>query len=290
VTVAAFYYQGNDWNKLSDDIMIDIATNAYIKLLKTDPEHLSASTELSERITAIAHSSERTYAQIHAAADEIAEKYNLPYGIALPSISEESQYNPILARGTPLSHTTTVNMTELAMRLRAQKQVVRNSWEQLGDRSVVVIQTEDGPMVYWENHAGNRARKFIHGIEARMESSMTAEAELKAINLLKTKVTERQFRCYMLNNAFVERSPKSDLFYFFRKGLPVIAFSYHGYEAGKILACLCIHPYGYFEFTHAGVMCPTDEVIGQLLLMRASEKKFWAKAGQWSPSDPRSGL
>jgi hypothetical protein len=123
-----------------------------------------------------------------------------------------------------------------------------------------------------------------------MDSRLSAESEFKALELLKTKVSESQFRCYMLNGAFPEQSKKSDLFYFFRKGLPVIAMSWHGSPQGRILAALCLHPYGYYEYTHAGVMTPTDEVISQLMLMRANEKKFWAKSGQWTAADPRSGL
>ena len=37
---------------------------------------------------------------------------------------------------------------------------------------------------------------------------------------------------------------------------------------------------GYYGNTWAGVMCPTDEVIAHLLMMRGSEEKFWANANQ----------
>ena len=288
-----FRIQGDSgkWDELSDDIVIDITTQLYCKVFNVTPEQVSVQAELAERIEALALCEKRTSDAIESAANEIAEKYELPYGMALPALSGENAHYPILAHGTPLSHIDMPHNTELAQQLRQRRKLsVRNSWEQLGDRSIAVVDSTDGPMAYWEYHSGNRVRKFMDGITARMDSQLSTDAEMKAIELLKSKVTASQFRCYMLNGAFPERSPKSDIHYFFRKGLPVIAISWHGYPGGRILACLCIHPYGYYQFTHAGVMCPTDEVIGQLLLMRANEKKFWAKSGQWGASDPRSGI
>lgn len=283
-------YQGNDWNRLSDNIILDDIITLYCKAFKIDPEQLSASQELSERLSGMAHRTERTAQSIYEEGNDIAEKYDLPYGIALPSLGTEQMHVPVLAYGTTFSHVDIPGRTELAQRLIERGRTVRNSWERLGDRSISVVNTTDGPMAYWEYHAGNRVRKFLDGVSARMDSQMSTEAEEKALELLKSKITPSQYRCYVLCNCFPERSKRSDIFYFFRKGLPVLALSWHGYPEGRILACLCLHPYGYYRGTHAGVMTPTDEVIGQLLLMRANEKKFWAKSGQWSASDPRSGI
>ena len=283
--------QGSDWNSLSDNIILDDVITFYCKRLKVDPEELSASEDLSERISALAWKTIRSRDDIFSAANDVAEHYDLPYGVALPSINEDTTYNVVLARGTPLSHQANLNrLTEHAQRLEQRNYRVRNCWEQLGDQSISVVDTDKGPLALWEYHAGNRGRKWIDGLAARMDSSLTTEAEEKALALLKTKVTASQYRCYMLNNGFPEQSKRSEIFYFFRKGLPVIALSYHGYPNGRIIACLCLHPYGYYDGTHAGVMTPTDEVIGQLLLMRANEKKFWGKSGQWSVKDPRSGI
>lgn len=284
-------YQCSDWDKLSDNIIIDDITELYCKTFKVDPEDLSASEELSQRIGALALKTPRTRDDLFAAANEVAEYYDLPYGFALPSVSEERLHDVVLAHGTPLSHNSELNrFTEHSQRLAKRGYTIRNAWEQLGDRSVSVVNTTEGPMALWQYHAGNRGRKWIDGLAARMDSPLTAEAEERAIALLKTKITDSQYRCYLLNNAFVEQSKRSEIFYFFRKGLPVVALSYHGYPEGRIIACLCLHPYGYFEATHAGVMTPTDEVISQVLLMRANEKKFWGKSGQWSVKDPRSGM
>jgi hypothetical protein len=77
--------------------------------------------------------------------------------------------------------------------------------------------------------------------------------------------------------------------YLFRKGKPTIAL--HQSEAGTHLLCaLCLHPIGYYGDTWAGVMCPTDEVIAHLLMMRGSEEKFWANANQHPLDHPAAGV
>ena len=114
--------------------------------------------------------------------------------------------------------------------------------------------------------------------------------ELKAIELLRSRITESQFNSYMLNGCFPERSPRSDLFYVFRKGLPTLVLSYHKSEEGNVIAALCMHPMGYYQYTFAGVMTPTDEVIAHLLTMRSDERRYWAKSGQWPVTDLRAGV
>jgi hypothetical protein len=127
-------------------------------------------------------------------------------------------------------------------------------------------------------------------LTTRMESHLSVEAELRARESLKAKITEAQWKCYVLNDAFIEHSPRSDLHYIFRKGYPTIALTFHGSPEGRAIAALCLHPMGFFQYTHAGLMTPTDEVICHLLMMRADEHKFWAKSGQWRVTDTRSGI
>jgi hypothetical protein len=183
--------------------------------------------------------------------------------------------------------------TEMAEDLTTRlRQSVRNSWHTLGDKSVCIVDTEQGPMAFPEYDAGNRLRKIIRGNEVRHYAHQTAAAEFKAMESLKTRISESQFDSYVLSGIFPERSKRSDIWYFFRKGYPTLAVSFHGkFEGvGKVLAALCLHPLGYYAGTHVGLMCPTDEVIAHLLMMRADEHKFWAKSGQWSASDTRSGI
>ena len=56
------------------------------------------------------------------------------------------------------------------------------------------------------------------------------------------------------------------------------------------LCALCLHPIGYYGDTWAGVMCPTDEVIAHLLMMRGSEEKIWANSNQHPVDHPNAGV
>jgi hypothetical protein len=38
---------------------------------------------------------------------------------------------------------------------------------------------------------------------------------------------------------------------------------------------LCMHPIAYYEDSWAGAMCPTDDVIAALMMMRGDEPMFW---------------
>ena len=96
-------------------------------------------------------------------------------------------------------------------------------------------------------------------------------------------------RLYLLTGHFAEICKRSGLTYLFRKGRPTIAlrrdehFSY-------ALCALCLNPIGYHGDTWAGVMCPTDEVIAHLLMMRGSEEKYWANANQHPIDRPAAGV
>ena len=77
--------------------------------------------------------------------------------------------------------------------------------------------------------------------------------------------------------------------YLFRKGRPTVAL--REVEEGSYPLCaLCLHPIGYYGETWAGVMCPTDEVIAHLLMMRGSEEKYWANANQHPVDHPAAGV
>lgn len=75
----------------------------------------------------------------------------------------------------------------------------------------------------------------------------------------------------------------------FRKGRPTIAIR-QTEEYSRALCALCLHPIGYYGDTWAGAMCPTDEVIAHLLMMRGSEEKYWANANQHPVDRPAAGV
>lgn len=115
------------------------------------------------------------------------------------------------------------------------------------------------------------------------------EAEEKALKKLADLIPEELFELYLLTGHFPEMSKRSKLTYLFRKGRPTIVLRETD-EGSYDLCALCLHPIGYYGDTWAGVMCPTDEVIAHLLMMRGSEEKFWANANQHPLDRPAAGL
>jgi len=115
------------------------------------------------------------------------------------------------------------------------------------------------------------------------------EAESKAMSKLAAMITPHAMRTYCMTGMFLESSQRSKVTYLFRRLRPTLALSG---ATGKmrILCALCLHPIGYYDGTHAGVMVPTDEVLAHLTWMRGDEKKFWAQANQHAPNDPNAGL
>ena len=115
------------------------------------------------------------------------------------------------------------------------------------------------------------------------------EAEQKAQKKLASLIPENLFEIYLLTGHFSEISKRSQVTYLFRRGRPTIALRED--EVGSTVLCaLCLHPIGYYGDTWAGVMCPTDEVIAHLLMMRGSEEKYWANANQHPLDRPAAGL
>lgn len=115
------------------------------------------------------------------------------------------------------------------------------------------------------------------------------EAEQKALKKLASLIPDHLFELYQLTGHFPETSKRSNVTYLFRKGRPTIALREHE-EYTHALCALCLHPIGYYAETWAGVMCPTDEVIAHLLMMRGSEEKFWANANQHPIDRPSAGV
>ena len=115
------------------------------------------------------------------------------------------------------------------------------------------------------------------------------EAEQKAQKKLASLIPQHLFELYVLTGHFPEISKRSQITYLFRKGRPTIALR-QSEKGSSPLCALCLHPIGYYGDTWAGVMCPTDEVIAHLLMMRGSEEKFWANANQHPVDRPTAGV
>ncbi len=115
------------------------------------------------------------------------------------------------------------------------------------------------------------------------------EQEMKALVLLSEHLSPHQFKQYLLTGMFLEKSPRSQVHYVFRRLRPTVALSERGGEL-RILAALCLHPIAYYEGSWAGAMCPTDDVIAHLMLMRGAEAMLWRRSNQHRAYRPEAGL
>jgi len=115
------------------------------------------------------------------------------------------------------------------------------------------------------------------------------EQESNAVHTLARLVRHRQFKQYMLTGMFLERSQRSGIDYAFRRLKPTVAIRSEGDET-RIMCALCLHPIAYYSGSWAGAMCPTDDVIAHLMLMRGDEPMFWKRSSQHPPHLPAAGL
>lgn len=166
---------------------------------------------------------------------------------------------------------------------------VVNSWYNRAYQGTVhVVRTERGRArcaVLPENRVAKMLGTFA------VSAVWPMEAEFKAMDKLSQLVESHKLRYYMLTEGFLESSKRSKVSYWFRKSRPTLALRPSKDGSGmSVIAGLCLHPIGYYAGTWAGVMCPTDEVIAHLMMMRGDEHKFWAHANQHPAWHPASGL
>ena len=168
------------------------------------------------------------------------------------------------------------------------KRKVRNSFHsrKLGC-DVVIIEDENGKIDWGVIPA---IHHFKHDLLTLGASDVWGlEQEANAVKLLATLVRHRQFKQYLLTGMFLESSPRSGLTYMFRKLKPTVVIDTKGTET-TIRCSLCMHPIAYYEGSWAGAMCPTDDVIAALMLMRGDEPMFWRRSNQHEPWRPEAGL
>lgn len=115
------------------------------------------------------------------------------------------------------------------------------------------------------------------------------EQEHTALNLLGSLIKHHAFKYYLLTGMFVESSKRSGIMYMFRKLRPTLAL-HEKKGRVSVLAALCMHPIAYYAGSWAGAMCPTDDVIAHLMLMRGDEHMFWRRCNQHAAHQPESGL
>jgi len=162
-----------------------------------------------------------------------------------------------------------------------------NSWWNSRYQLTVIVLRDKAGRARFNISTEDRLSMTIRTIEAA--AVWPVEAEQKAQRKLESLIPAESYELYMLTGHFPELSKRSQVTYLFRKGRPTIALRQNE-EGASVLCALCLHPIGYYDKTWAGVMCPTDEVIAHLLMMRGSEEKFWANANQHSVEHPAAGI
>lgn len=115
------------------------------------------------------------------------------------------------------------------------------------------------------------------------------EQETNAIRLLASMASARQIKQYMLTGMFLDTSKRSGVTYLFRRLKPTVALRPSG-KRMRILCALCMHPIAYYDGSWAGAMCPTDDVIAHLSLMRGDEPMYWRRCNQHEAHRPEAGL
>lgn len=146
-----------------------------------------------------------------------------------------------------------------------------------------VYSLPDGP--------GRRLNYWLNTLGVASNHAWDMKVESRAIEKLKSLITEHALHCYQLTGSFLETSPRSQVTYLFRKLRPTIALrpDKSGQQM-RVIAVLCLHPLGYYAETWAGVMCPTDDVIAHLMMMRADEHQFWKKANHHEMHEAEAGI
>lgn len=164
---------------------------------------------------------------------------------------------------------------------------IRNWFYSTHRRSDIVIYEDKGKVTWGLVPA-------IHALDKQLRTlgcmdAWGIEQESAAVRLLGQIVRHRQFKQYMLTGSFIETSKRSGITYMFRRLRPTVAINTKG-KTCKVMCTLCLHPIAYYEDSWAGAMCPTDDVVAHLMMMRGDEPMFWKRANQHAAYRPEAGL
>lgn len=237
---------------------------------------------------------------LHYIMNKWAADQGWPYGVPLPSIGPSTnrlviaKRAPFGDRTVPILSMPEMNGDYVPRELREEKKVkLINTWFNRMGEIVAIVEEDDGKrraFYLGNNPIAGRLTMLLETIGTRL-GAVLPRSEARAMVNLADRLTEPQADSYVLNECFLETSPRSHVHYLFRKGKPTIAMG-KSKETGniKFLAALCLHPLAYYEDTFCGSMAPSDDVLAHLLLMRADEHRFWKESNQHPLWDPRSGV
>ncbi|QQS22600.1 hypothetical protein IPM19_03135 [bacterium] len=117
-----------------------------------------------------------------------------------------------------------------------------------------------------------------------------ADAEKIAREKLLSLLRPAQVRALELTDAFCEPKTRSGLHYIIRRNRPTLAFRAQEDGSFHFVSGLCSHPTGYYANTYTGFLCPSDEMIAHLLMIRYDEIGFWKTANPKRVSDVTVGF
>jgi hypothetical protein len=155
---------------------------------------------------------------------------------------------------------------------------------------VAVVEDKDGTIWSAPASHGNQAGMLLRTMGCSVAWGI--EQESKALQLLGTLVRHVPFKYYLLTGMFMETSRRSGLTYIFRKLRPTVVLSPRAPKGGgmRMIAALCMHPIGHYAGCWAGAMCPTDDVVAHLMMMRGDEHGYWKEANQIPPGRHEAGI
>lgn len=244
-----------------------------------------------------------TWDDLRVGVARLCKERGWHHGVPIMSIFDTSR-RIVLAKGCPLSDTHGHDVP-VFMDGKTRVHVCMNEDvnEEVDEPEVINHWTAPSKIIAVSSHHGRSSvEKFDYSrrrLELYMDSLLCqagacdGDAELTAMVALLRRLNRNQRDSYILGSAFVETSKKSGVTYIFRKGRPTLAMRMEKVEGGEkrhFLAALCTHCLGWYEDTFVGCYPPSDQVLADLLAMRADEAKFWARSIQHSLQDPLSGI
>jgi hypothetical protein len=235
---------------------------------------------------------------------KLCEERGWHHGVAMMSSTDPTR-RVIMAKGSPLSekhgHDVPVAIGGAPeVRVCSASDVnecqdedyVVNTWHTTR-KMIAVCNNRKGASVHKFEATTERFEMYLRTLLCQA-GAVDSDAEFKAMIALRKRINDNQWDCYVLGNAFTETSERSNVTYIFRKGLPTIAMRCRprpeGGETRHFLAALCSHPLAWFEGTHVGAYPPTDEVLANLLAVRADEHMYWRKSIQHTLDDPLAAI
>ncbi|HYE70630.1 MAG TPA: hypothetical protein VD932_03810 [Aquabacterium sp.] len=217
---------------------------------------------------------------------------------ALSTIGEQRQHLagiPMPLQDLPLTVHPRYPMADALMSMSKQSAAdddeqdfkIRNQFWSTWMRTTVVVVEHKGKIKCVPAHPANHVDQLINTIGA--SDAWGIQQEQRALQLLGTLVKHHTFKHYLLTGCFLETSDRSGVTYLFRKLRPTLALSGRTGRI-RILAALCSHPIAYYQNSWGGAMCPTDDVVAHLMMMRGDEHMFWKRSNQHEPSTPQAGI